>query len=234
MDMGLWNGLQWCWIFNWRRPLFQWEKGQVEELKMKLEEASLAIEGNDVPHWRFEERGNYSTKSFTTAVLAREIETLTSKNVWRGVAPPRVELLIWLVLAGKINTRSRLKKMKLIHQDNANCPFCNRVEESIEHLFLHCDFSWKLWCHSLLDWKIETVMPGSVETWFDMWMNNIKTGVEAKLWWSVFYANVWAIWFHRNKKVFENKEVDWTDVAYLIKSRVCVRGLYWCVLFVFP
>ncbi|KAK7277066.1 hypothetical protein RIF29_18215 [Crotalaria pallida] len=191
MDMGLWNGLQWCWIFNWRRPLFQWEKGQVEELKMKLEEASLAIEGNDVPHWRFEERG-------------------------------------------KINTRSRLKKMKLIHQDNANCPFCNRVEESIEHLFLHCDFSWKLWCHSLLDWKIETVMPGSVETWFDMWMNNIKTGVEAKLWWSVFYANVWAIWFHRNKKVFENKKVDWTDVAYLIKSRVCMRGLYWCVLFVFP
>ena len=40
------------------------------------------------------------------------------------------------------------------------------------------------------------------------------------LWASIPLAVVWTIWNARNKKVFENKPVDWVEVKDLIVARV--------------
>jgi hypothetical protein len=38
----------------------------------------------------------------------------------------------------------------------------------------------------------------------------------------------WSLWDHRNKLVFENKMMDWIELAYLIKIRAGFWLKGWC------
>ena len=44
-------------------------------------------------------------------------------------------------------TNKLLNKMKLT--DSSLCTFCGEYEESLEHLFLHCQFSKDFWMHTI-------------------------------------------------------------------------------------
>jgi hypothetical protein len=82
------------------------------------------------------------------------LDDWTIPSVWRGVAPLRAELLMWFIMRGRINTRSIPKRLHIVSDDGVECrcPFCEE-EETIEHLFLHCNFSWKVWMDVLKWWN---------------------------------------------------------------------------------
>ncbi|KAK7268945.1 hypothetical protein RIF29_21656 [Crotalaria pallida] len=119
--MGFWDGLQWNWNLSWRRHLYQWEQTKLEELWISLKQVSLDTGGDDKPCWSFDRTGTFTVKSFQVASVGNGFISNTVRNVWRGLAPPRAELLVWFVLLNRLNTRSRLKRLGIISNDG--CPY---------------------------------------------------------------------------------------------------------------
>jgi len=65
----------------------------------------------DKSWWKINNDVMFSMKSFTIA--------------WRGLAPPRTELLMCFIIRGRLNTTSRLKRVKVVVNEEATalCPF---------------------------------------------------------------------------------------------------------------
>jgi hypothetical protein len=61
--------------------------------------------------------------------------------LWKGIAPPKIEMFLWLVLQERVCTRSFLLLRNLIHPSRALCPLCQLETEHVQHLFLHCQWS---------------------------------------------------------------------------------------------
>ncbi|XP_025678312.1 uncharacterized protein [Arachis hypogaea] len=66
-----------------------------------------------------------------------------TKSIWRGLVQPRVELFVWFVLVGRVNTKERLSRFEIINQDDKSCVLCSKNVEQVHHLFLGCDFAWQ-------------------------------------------------------------------------------------------
>ena len=92
----------------------------------------------------------YFVKSFISLVAAKQNQQMEIQhiftNIWEGWAPPKVELMVWFAILGRLCTKDRLKKINLLHGDNFRCVFCGVMEESNDYLFIHCMFTWKIWC----------------------------------------------------------------------------------------
>ncbi|XVF41915.1 hypothetical protein PTKIN_Ptkin01aG0319200 [Pterospermum kingtungense] len=46
------------------------------------------------------------------------------KDVWRGFAPPKVEILCWQILRGRVAVKGNLAARGLMNWNDASCPFC--------------------------------------------------------------------------------------------------------------
>nr|XP_029148271.1 uncharacterized protein LOC112742312 [Arachis hypogaea] len=147
-DCGFWDGIEWRWNFQWRRQLFQWELDLLNQLHETLRLVNLVYDKEDKVVWKFDKHGVFSTNSF---VQVMQVETLSediasysfTRTVWKGLVPPRVELFIWFALTGRINTKERLSRLRVVNQDDVACVLCNEGVESGYHLFLGCGFSWQ-------------------------------------------------------------------------------------------
>ena len=110
--------------------------------------SQLQREQHDKSIWSFHDSGGFSTKSFTEFALMLQADDNKplryAAKVWCKMAPRKVELLVWFLVLGKLNNKDWLVKMNIIPVGDVNCILCNRHEESIEHLFSSCDYSWKL------------------------------------------------------------------------------------------
>lgn len=160
-NMGFWDGFQWQWNLSWRRRLFRWESEQVEDLENELQEVNLAKDMHDNPRWSFEMNGNYTIRSFLKATWDQSMVTNIVPSMWLGVAPPKAELFLWVVLQQRINTKEMLKRLNLIQASDALCPFCEKEEEIVHHLFLHCDFTWNVWTECMVWWGIQMPISSS-------------------------------------------------------------------------
>ena len=58
-------------------------------------------------------------------------------KVWCKMAPPKVELLVWFLVLGKLNTKDKLISLNIIPTSEGNCVNCGEHVESIGHLFSH-------------------------------------------------------------------------------------------------
>ncbi|KAL4286007.1 hypothetical protein AHAS_Ahas19G0043100 [Arachis hypogaea] len=92
-----------------------------------------------------------------------------TKTIWKGLVPPRVELFVWFVLTGRINTKERLSRLGVIHHEDVACVFCNKSIEYGHHLFLGCDFSWQVWCAWLSFVGRLWSCPGTLKEHFISW-----------------------------------------------------------------
>ncbi|XP_029144056.1 uncharacterized protein [Arachis hypogaea] len=74
-DCGFWDGIEWVWHFQWRRELRQWETNVLNQLlhvlQSVLQEETL---DEELLSYRF------------------------TKEIWKGLVPPRVKLFSWFVL----------------------------------------------------------------------------------------------------------------------------------------
>ena len=82
------------------------------------------------------------------------VGTPAASWAWNGLAPPRVDILVWLVLQGRLNTKERLAVLHIIPLVAAVCPFCVSTVGSIAHIFIECKYSWRLWADCLLWWEL--------------------------------------------------------------------------------
>lgn len=71
---------------------------------------------------------------------------LPSLLVWLGLIPPRVEVLCWLVVSGKVSTANNLRWRGLLLDGSSGIRvLCEREMEVIYHLFVHRAYVRFIW-----------------------------------------------------------------------------------------
>jgi len=122
--------------------------------------------------------------------------------------------------------------------EHSLCVLCNRMEESVLHLFLHCEVG-AIWLKIM--WWLGRFfpLPHNLFVHWECWSEgernkNVKKGMGI-----IWLATIWVIWKARNDKVFNdvNFEVDviveevkvlaWKWVMYRMYILVCLF-FEWC------
>ena len=93
--------------------------------------------------WNLNENGQYSSKSAYKAQFFGATLSPTSSSVWRIWAPPKVKFFAWLAVQNRLWTSDRLAKRGW--PNCGNCPLCERVMETVDHPFVNCRYTIRLW-----------------------------------------------------------------------------------------
>ena len=168
-----WDGYSWNWNILWRREFFEWEYILLSELQAVLLQVALSSNVSNRTIWKFNNNGVFSIESFASLVFAKQ-DILTENqhvfsNLWRGFAPPRVEMMAWFALLGRLTTMDRLKKCGILQHNSGSCISCKQDEESGNHLFLLCGKVWKVWGVCISWFGISWVVPKDLRSMFEAW-----------------------------------------------------------------
>lgn len=130
-----------------------WEEGLVLSLIEKLE-GWERVELADSWWWNLEEEGVFSVSSSYVALvnLLMLIQSLENTKkvvfdlVWKSPAPYKVVVFSWKLLLNRIPTKDNLLKRRILAPvSTGRCEFCDQVGETAVHLFLHCEWAFKVW-----------------------------------------------------------------------------------------
>lgn len=101
-------------------------------------------------------------------VFRREQVRFPSWNrVWSLGLPPKFQF-IWKVIHCIVAVKDALLRIN-IHVDPV-CPLCKQALETIEHLFLNCDFARRVWGASHLGFDFSMGSAVGFSQWFDKWL----------------------------------------------------------------
>ena len=140
-------------------------------------------------------------------------------------------VLVWFAILDRLCTKDRLKKMNILDGDNLRCVFRGIMDETSEHLFIHCMFSWKTWCMCLSWGGINWITAADLKSQFESWLEADIKGIEKKCWGCLFYVIIWSVWKYRNKIIFEGEAVNWEVLWWQhwceqwCKESRCARGI---------
>ena len=122
----------------------------IRELNYLLEEYRiLERDKNDEFIWKATLAVEFSVKSTYKLMFEKNLEPNDWGNVWFNHLILKNNIFWWTTIHGKIVTIDNLIKRGF--QISNRCYMCKREEESINHLFLHCRFSFKVWGRNSLE-----------------------------------------------------------------------------------
>jgi hypothetical protein len=130
------------------------------------------------------------------------------KEIWSGPSLPKVNALCWLLAHGKILTAENLLKWGI--QGPSRCPLCLEASETINHLFLECNFSLQLWSLIYLPLPNISPLPDNWTTLLTHWKQRYSGSFKNKkgftlLWKQIPKFVTWEIWVARNQAIFRGK-----------------------------
>ena len=149
-------------------------------------------------------------------------------KVWCMVAPPKVEMLVWFMVLGKLNTKDHLAWLNIINNDTMCCVLCNNHEESIEHLFFSCKYAWQLWCTCFKKWMVNWAMLVDARSAFESWIVLKLSKSQRKQWCVCFFAMIWSVWEARNKIIFYKQASGIDRCTAILWQRWQVWSNTWC------
>ena len=123
------------------------------------------------------------------------------KFIWKRFIPPRRSIHVRKTLLKKLPSDDNLKKRGFLFP--RKCRLCNRIEETLTHVFVDCSFS-----KTLLN-KIEDIfgkkinLTSNFNSLFQEAMKEKFSPQIFSLWQCAIISNCWIIWNCRNKKIFE-------------------------------
>ncbi|KAK9119196.1 hypothetical protein Scep_017289 [Stephania cephalantha] len=92
--------------------------------------------------------------------------------------------------------------------------------ESIDHLFLTCSFSCRLWEELSREIGIEWQNPQSLRTWMEQ-AAAISCGNKRNLLFKAgLLALLWALWGERNQRIFKEIDNTWQEIWESTKRNV--------------
>jgi len=223
-NMGWFEGMRWKWTLAWKRELSQGELQKLEELMDILSQHYPQQDQEDKVLWQ----GNngYSVKDLQRNISKEsEVVSLVS-TVWMKVAPPKVELFMWLALLGKLNTRHRLHAKGILQE--ATCTFCQSQPESLDHVLMSCTYSQQVWKLLASDLGHSWTIPNSFKQHYENWMGlTWRNALRKKLWISTFFATTWTIWLTRNAILFQGQSFHLMDICQSVKRQIALWSKVW-------
>ncbi|KAK3204429.1 hypothetical protein Dsin_018475 [Dipteronia sinensis] len=208
VDYGRWQDSVWKWEVQLRRPLFGWEQDQWKVFLSILECFRICHTNPDVLAWSYCLDGKFSVSSLRRCLEDANSEPCHDHSfIWKGLCPSKVEMFIWQLIKGRV--------LGL----NSNCRFCNSEIESIDHLFLHCDWTWELWSRCMAWLGVWCCCNKSLVGWAHGWTRLCPRKKYDRAWNSLFCAITWTVWEVRNNLLFKGKQVSISLATDLVKFR---------------
>ena len=93
--------------------------------------------------WRETKCGKFSVKSLYKSLVSGHPVSFPSSAIWKVSVQPRVSFFGWEATWGKALTLDQLQKRGWALANR--CYLCQRNEESIDHILLHCEKARTLW-----------------------------------------------------------------------------------------
>ncbi|GAU51958.1 hypothetical protein TSUD_417440 [Trifolium subterraneum] len=105
----------------------------------------------------------------------------------------------------------------MVGATDISCVFCGAVEESVDHLFVSCDWISPIWYRVSRWLGIEYVPPNSIMQVFESFFGlGVGSRVQLGLI-LVWHAVVWTIWTSRNDMIFVGKSSTVDDLMDMVK-----------------
>jgi hypothetical protein len=155
------------WNVSFSRLVHDWELEVLASFYTLLYLYRMSREGEDKIWWVSSSKGKFDVRSFHNILASKEANPFPWKSIWRTKAPSRMVFFTWMAVLGKILTIDNLRKRNLIVINR--CCLCKANEESIDHLFLHCEIAYSLWYAIFSQFGVSWVMPSKVAGLFACW-----------------------------------------------------------------
>ncbi|XP_074293887.1 uncharacterized protein LOC141621071 [Silene latifolia] len=126
-------------------------------------------------------------------------------RLWKVPVWPRVKLFFWQLCSEALATRANIASR--VRGESSFCSLCNNYDESSLHLFRDCAFAECVW--EGIGLGDEGNGGGGIRDWVEARWRELGCREHG-----LFMIGCWAIWEHRNKVVFDEREVD---VAWVIR-----------------
>ncbi|XP_071708090.1 uncharacterized protein [Rutidosis leptorrhynchoides] len=210
------------WVLHFNRTLDSYECAKWIELKSFLSAFSFNDNVPDRILWN-----DNACESFLVADAVRiiiqtgsNIAPVWPKVIWNNNVPSKVMLFHWLTIKKSIPVRVVLANRHILPSNISKlCVWCMLEEETIEHLLLHCNWSFKIWAELFRWWNIRWVIPSSIEEFLFDWYYGM--GINAsKFWKMIGPATLWAIWIAQNDIIFNGKFTCRSVIVRNIKLKV--------------
>jgi hypothetical protein len=109
-------------------------------------------------------------------------------------------MLIWRIIQRAIPVRSELNKRGVAC--TLLCPRCLLKEETIDHTFMLCPHTTKVWFGSKLGIKFDQNLTNFLD-----WLSYAITTLKEE---DIIYmaAIIYGIWYARNQKIFEDRDIE--------------------------
>lgn len=175
--------------------------------------------------WRWSPSGTFSSSSAYNAFFHGQTTLLGAKQLWRSRAPNECRFFLWLLLHGRVWTADRLQRHGM--QNHGTCALCLQEVETLDHLFLQCPFSRKVWFKVLRRCGWQGYAPRSDDCLIVWWLQVHRRVVQwrRKCFDSIFILVVWKLWLERNARVFRQRSSQVSAVIHQFWSDVEV----WCL-----
>lgn len=135
------------WNLSFSGDLYEWEVALVGSLTNNLRLIFFSNFDRDSRIWSPFSDGLFSSKSFLSIFSGMPSSTpdVPYSKVWKSAAPPRIRAFLWIVFLGKQNTMDVLQRRRpYMALSPLVCCLCGKNEESGNHIFIHCPFSYKV------------------------------------------------------------------------------------------
>ncbi|KAK8572775.1 hypothetical protein V6N12_028818 [Hibiscus sabdariffa] len=124
---------------------------------------------------------------------------------YRGL--PRIRMLLWLILKGRILTNS--ERFRRHMTNNPCCGVCGALEENLSYLFWDCVEARILWARVVKEERLAEFLSLDFQTWLaDNIRNQQQFSIHPKDWDIAFGTYLWNIWVNRNYSLFSPELVS--------------------------
>ncbi|CAN1338924.1 Putative ribonuclease H protein At1g65750 [Linum perenne] len=167
--------------------------------------------------WPLDQSSSFSVRSLRNSLTSERCVNFfdfPKEVIWSNPVPPKIQGFCWMVWHKKITSVDNLQRrgMSLANR----CVVCEQEEESVDHLFVNCQFALEVW--DRVSSKLSLVGPrlDSVRGLFSAWkcMNFSVPFSEVSL--ILLHSILWYIWLERNERVFNDKSRNAAQVTFSI------------------
>ncbi|GKC15682.1 RNA-directed DNA polymerase, eukaryota, reverse transcriptase zinc-binding domain protein, partial [Tanacetum coccineum] len=122
---------------------------------------------------------------------------------------------------GRLKTQDKMGIWE--KKDDLKCVFCNKVQDSLNHLFFECEVPGKVW--SRLKGLVR--LENAPNNWSDILLFMLQRPFNKSIW-SVLQrlligASIYFIWMERNLRIFQGKSRSVDGICSMIKEAVRLR-----------
>ncbi|XP_026393363.1 uncharacterized protein LOC113288513 [Papaver somniferum] len=133
------------WKFDFKLVLTNSEADEFTTVLTVIGDSPPVLDSmSDIRRWLLHSTGVFSVKTlYTKLVESSGIDNFPYQFVWKTTIPPKINLFVWSLTHGKLNTKNVLLHKGLEVQNC--CVLWGNVLETQDHLFLHCKIAHRVW-----------------------------------------------------------------------------------------